>query len=125
VENIILKLLQAADGDVQKAQQGIIYMTKSTRLPRKMRTRRLPAMFRRRVQQALLKILEGTVANVPPQGGRKHPHQEFTPSIPPTFCLFVAGLCGVRKDYREARGTRALGFHTDTTPATVQRRNTD
>jgi len=74
VENIILKLLQAADGDVQKAQQGIIYIDEIDKIAKKMRTRRLPHVFGEGVQQALLKILEGTVANVL-AGRRKHPHR--------------------------------------------------
>src|SRR5512137_961482 len=118
VENIILKLLQAAGGEIEKCQQGIIYIDEVDKMCRKDEN---PSITRGvlgwGVQQALLKILEGTVANVPPQGGRKHPHQEFF-QVDTTNILFICGgaFVGLEKIIQRRRGNKALGFKADVKP---------
>jgi ATP-dependent Clp protease ATP-binding subunit ClpX len=112
VENILLKLIQAADFDIKKAETGIIYIDEVDKIARKADN---PSITRdvsgEGVQQALLKILEGTVASVPPQGGRKHPHQEFL-SIDTTNILFICGgaFAGLEKIIAKRIGSNAVGF---------------
>jgi ATP-dependent Clp protease ATP-binding subunit ClpX len=115
VENILLKLIQAADYDLEKAQKGIIYVDEIDKIARKSEN---PSITRdvsgEGVQQALLKILEGTVASVPPQGGRKHPHQDFL-QFDTTDVLFICGgaFDGLDKIIQRRIGEKTIGFNSD------------
>ncbi len=116
VENILLRLIQAADGDIGRAEKGIIYIDEIDKISRKSNDN--PSITRdvsgEGVQQALLKILEGTLANVPPQGGRKHPHQEFL-QIDTSEILFICGgtFAGIEERIGRRIGTKgSLGFHS-------------